>query len=148
MNLVTEIVSNFGNRYGYQGFGAGRVNNCPSYINRMSKTKKQLRRVPRALPRICRTAYTGWAKKKLQRPIADFYFRPDFSIVFLGSHCLISIRLQRDNRRKGVIGKISNGTLQFFSPTLHKETNQPGSVMEVIKRKHSTYKRPVFTFQL
>ena len=87
-------------------------------------------------------------EKKLQRPITDFYFRPDFSIVFLGSHYLISIKLQRDNRRKGVIGRISNGMLQFFSPTLYKETSQPGSVIEAITRTHSTYKRPVFTFQL
>ena len=78
--------------------------------------------------------YRVGEKKKLQRPITDFFFRPDFSVVFLGSHYLISIRLQRDNRRKGVIGKISNGTLQFFSPTLYKETSQPGSVMEVFTR--------------
>ena len=59
-------------------------------------------------------------KKKLQHPISDFYFQPGLSIVFLGSHYLILIRLQLDNRRKEVTGKISNGTLQvFFSPTLY-----------------------------
>ena len=111
----------------------------------MSKTKNNYAEFPELCLRYAVQHIQG-GRKKTARPITDFYFRPDVSIVFLGSHYLISTRLQRDNRRNGVIGIISNGMLHFFSPTLYKETIQPGSVMEVITRKHSTYKRPVSHF--
>ena len=60
--------------------------------------------------------YRVGEKPGLQRPIADFYFELGFSIAFLERN-----KIAMRQSKKGRDRKISNGTLQGFSPTLYRE---------------------------